>query len=276
MALGFSRLFVAFDARAVSVAAVGGGLSAGRLQVFARVPLLPGQLLPSPSGENVPAPDGVRDALRRAVEAAGRGAGRATLVLPDGIARLVLVPLPAAADPRDYVRFRLGASLPWPASEAVVEALPAGRARVVGAAVRRGIVAEYERIAASAGLLPERVHLAPLLAIESLRSRQRDGAHVVLGDTAGCFVVLRAGGVEALSSRRRDGSAGEARRLLAEAGRVARLAGLGDATVTFSGSDAERLRSEAGVPGEGRLTAPAHQVEAAEAAEAAWLPGAVA
>jgi hypothetical protein len=271
--LGFSRLFAAFDARAVSVAVVVGGVATGRLQAFARVPLLAGQLVPSPSGENVPFPDAVRDALRHAVEAAGRGAGAATLVLPEGIARLALLPLPPNAEARDFARFRLGASLPFPVSEAIVEALPAGRARAVGAAVRRGVVAEYERVAASVGLVCERVHLAPLLAIEALRARARDGAHIVLGDTAGCFVVVRAGGVEALRSRRRDSSPGEAGRLLAEAGRVARLAGLVDARVTFSGSDAARLRGEGGVPDEDPLASPAGPVESAEAA---WLPGAVA
>ena len=265
---------MAFDARAVSVAAFGGGLSARRLRAFVRVPLGAGELTPSPSGPNVPNGEGLREALRRGLESLGLGPGPATLVLPDGVARLALVPLPPAADARDFVRFRLGASLPWPASELIVDALPAGRGGVVGAAVRRGLVAEYERVASAAGLLPERVHLAPLLAVDRLlRSRAREGAFVVLGDAAACFVVLRHGSVLALRDRRRDASPGEAGRLLDEADRVAHLAGLAAARVRFVGSDAPRLRLEAGLAGDEALPA---APPPSEASEAAWLPGAVA
>ncbi len=53
MALGGTRLFVALDARAAVAAAVGGGLRGARLRGFARVPLEPGALVPSPSGASL-------------------------------------------------------------------------------------------------------------------------------------------------------------------------------------------------------------------------------
>ena len=233
------RLYLALDASAVTVATLGDGLGRRRARAFARAPLGPGALTPSPSGPNLQRGDEVRAAVRRALEEAG--GGRATLVLPDGIARIALVEVPKGADPRDYVRFRLAASLPWPASEAIVEALPAGRGRVVGAAVRRATVAEYEQAAAAAGLEVDRVHLAPLLALEGLmRAGAREATHVVLGEVAFCLAPFRGGLPVALRCRRRDRSAGEASRLREEASRVAAVAGngAGPATIVLSGVDA--------------------------------------
>jgi hypothetical protein len=265
---------VALDASGVSVAALRDGLAGRRARAFARAPLAPGALTPSPSGPNLPRGDEVRAAIRRAVEETG--GGRATLVLPDGIARVALLELPKGADPRDYVRFRLAASLPWPGSEAIVDVLPAGPGRAVGAAVRGATVAEYEEAAAGAGLEVDRVHLAPLLALEGLmRTGAREAVHVVLGDLALCLAPFRGGLPVALRSRRRDRSAGEASRLREEASRAAAVAGngTGPPTLVLSGTDALRLRRELagdlagrGVEGPG---------EWADAAEAAWLGGLV-
>ena len=155
--------------------------------------------------------------------------------------------------------------------------LSAGDGQVVGAALRRGAVAEYEQAAASLGLALERVHLAPLLALGALmRVGSRDVVDVVLGDAAACFAVLRGGAIVALRNRRRDTSAGEGGRLLQEAERVARLAANGDGRrgVVLSGADATRLRAEAGVADAGpRPLAGIRQWP--EAADAAWLRGLV-
>jgi hypothetical protein len=267
-----TRLFLGLDASAVTAAALGEGLGGRRAQGFARVPLEPGALAPSPSGRNLVRSDEVREAIRRA--ASDGGGRRITLVLPDGVARIALVDLPGGADPREYLRFRLAASLPWPASEAILEALPAGRGRAVGAAVRRATVVEYEQVAAVAGLEVERVHLAPLLALEGLmRSRARDAVHVVLGDVAMCLAPFHGGLPAALRNRRRDRSPGEAGRLREEASRAFSAAGNGHgpARLVVSGAEAERLRreigedlAERGLPGPGNWP---------EAAEAAWVGG---
>lgn len=256
-----------FDAAAVSAAALADGLSPRRVRAFARVALPAGALVASPTGPCLVRADEVRAALRRAVE--GLGSGRATLVLPDGVARVALLDRPPGAEPADYVRFRLAASLPWPASEAIFDALPAGRGRMVGAAVRRSSVAEFEQAGAAAGLEVDRVHLAPLLALEGLmRSGPRAAVHVVLGDSALCLASFRDGLPAVLRSRRRDPSPGEAFRLRDEAARAA----AGDAPpLVFSGSGARRLAAEIG---DGRArTGLGGPSEWPEAAEAAWLGG---
>jgi hypothetical protein len=218
----------------------------------------------------------VGEAIRRAVEGGAPGARRAVLVLPDGIARLLLVDVPAGSQAREFVRFRLAASLPWPAQEALVDVLPAGHGRVVGAAVRRATVAEYERAAKGAGLDVDRVHLAPLLSLEGiLRAGRRDAVHAVLGDVALSIVAFRHGELAVLRSRRRDRSGGEAARILEEAARTAALAGDGSAPprVALSGSGATLLREELPVTAlERGLTGP---VAWPQAAEAAWLVGVV-
>jgi hypothetical protein len=247
---------------------------------FRRAALEPGGLVPSPTGSNIVRRDEVREALDAVVGDVGPGAGRATLVLPDGIARLAVIEPPAGAEPRDYVRFRLASSLPWPASEAIVDLLEIDRGRVVGAAVRRVTVAQYEQLATAAGLSVERVHLAPLVALGGLLGRGGRGGrgcvHVVLGDTALCLAVIRDGRLEALRNRRRDPSEGEGPRLLAEAVRTARPAGDGHDPVrlALSGSGAVRLLEDLGPATAGMgLEGPR---EWPDAIEAAWLGGVLA
>ncbi|MCG6927646.1 MAG: hypothetical protein LJF30_20355 [Acidobacteria bacterium] len=276
MSLLGTGLLVAFDSGSVSVAVLP---RAGRRRVqgFVRSALEPGALVPSPAGPNIIRRDEVKEVLAGALGKLAPGGGKATLFLPDGIARLVMVAPPSGADPRDYLRFRLASSLPWPAADAIVELLPAGRGRVVGAAVRRGTVVQYEQLAASAGLTVERVHLGPLAALGSLLGRGgRSGVHAILGDGAMCLAVIRGGNLVAFRSRRRDPSEGEAERLLAEASRAARLAGDGDGPVqlVLSGSGAGRLREDLGPAStaSGGLEGPR---EWPEAVEAAWLAGAL-
>lgn len=276
MALFGTRLYVAFDASAVSAAAVGGVVGGPRAQAFARAELGPGALVPSPTAPNLVRGDEVRAALRQALAGLGRHGARVTLLLPDGVARIALLELPAGADGQDFVRYRLAASLPWPASEAIVDTLPVARQRVVGAAVRRATVAEYEQAATSAGLEVERVHLAPLVVLEGLlRVGARDAVHAVLGDTALCLAGFREGALHVLRNRRRDRSAGEAGRLVEEAARTALMIGEGSKHLLLCGADAGRLRREmeTGSPTERMLEGPG---EWPEAVEAAWLAGVLA
>jgi hypothetical protein len=216
----------------------------------------------------------VREALAGLLAEHAPGRGRATLVLPDGIARLALSRPPAGSEPRDYLRFRMASSLPWPASEAIIDLLPAGRGRVVGAAVRRSTVTEYEQLAMASGLTVERVHLGPLLALEGLLGRRGDtGVHAILGDAAFCLAVVHDGELVALRSRRRDDSEGEAARLLNEAARAA-ANGMAPSHPTLAGSGAGRLREELGLPSPGPDDAASPTREWPEAEELAWLGGA--
>jgi hypothetical protein len=272
-----TRFYVAFDSSTIGAAAVVSGIVGGpRAVAFARAELQPGALLPSPTSANLVRGDEVRVALRRSLAGLRREASRATLVLPDGVARIALVELPPGADGPDFVRYRFAASLPWAASEAVVDILPVGRSRVVGAAVRRATVAEYEQAAANAGLEVERVHLAPLVALEGLlHLGTRDAVHVVLGDAAVCLAAFRGGALRVLRNRRRDATSGEAGRLVEEAARTARAAGDGSSSLFLWGAQAPRLRRELGheMPDGRTLEGPG---EWPEAAEAAWLGGVLA
>jgi hypothetical protein len=274
VALLGTRLFLGFDVSAVTAAALGEGLGGRRVRGFARVPLEPGALSPSAAGPNLRRVEDVRGAIRRALEGLGRG--RVRLVLPDGVARVALVDVPEGADPRDYVLFRLASSLPFPAAEAIVDALPAGGHRVIGAAVRRAAVAEYEQAASGAGLEIERVHLAPLVALAGLmRGGARDAVHAVLGDVGVCLAAFRDGVPTALRSRRRDRAAGEASWLRAEASRAEASAGNGAGPVRLvvSGAGAGRLRRELGADTAGRGLDGLG--EWPDAAETAWLGGLV-
>jgi len=271
VALLGTRLYVGLDASAVTAAAVAEGLGARRVHGLARVPLEPGALAPSPSGANLHRADEVRRAVRRAAEGLGP---RATLVLPDGVARVALVDVPDGADPREYLLFRLAPSLPFPAGEAIVDALAAGGRRAVGAAVRRATVAEYEQAAVAAGLEIERVHLAPLVALAGLLRRgERDGVHAVLGDVAMCLAAFRGGVPVALRSRWRDRSAGEAARLRREASWAVALGGDGKEPLRLvcSGADAGALSQEVGNGSGPALAAPEDWAEAVPS----WVGGLV-
>jgi hypothetical protein len=263
------RLVVAFDASSVSGARFARALTRSRLSTFARIELPPGALTPSALGPNVQRPDAVGEALAALRRRLGSGSG-ATLVLPDGVGRVLLLDTPEGTDDRAYVRFRLAASLPYPAEEATFDVLSLGRGRALGAAVRRSVVAEYERAAVGAGFTQERVDLAPLIAVAGLL-RRGAGVHVLLGDAALSLAAFQDARLTAFRTRRRDRGPGEARRLLEEAERTALLGG-GDGAVTFVGAGARDLVQElvaAGSPvslGPGAESAP-------DGAEAAWLAG---
>lgn len=274
VALALTRVYLALDASAVTAASLADGVSGHKLRTLAHEPLPTGALAPGATGSNLQDAEAVRAAIGRALAALGRA--RVTLVLPDGTARLVLVEPPRGISAREYVRYRLAASLPWAAEQASFETLDAGSGRVIGAAIRRATVAEYEQAVVAAGAAIEQVHLAPLLALARLlRERGRDRAHALLGDVAMCLALVRDGSLVALRSRRRDRSPGEAARLRTELERLAAGAarGNGDLPLAVSGAGAASLRPQLGAQG---LVADAVAGEpganaSGARAEAAWL-----
>jgi hypothetical protein len=273
VALRGTRTYLAMDASSVTAAEVVEGVKGQRLRTLAQEPLALGAVTPGATGPNLADQDAVRSAIARVLGGESRAV---TLVLPDGVARLALVEPPGGVLAGDFVRYRLAPSLPWPAQEGVFDALDAGAGRVVGAAVRRAAIAEYEQAASAAGARVEQVHLAPLLALAGLmRERRGDELHALLGDVAMCLALVRDGGILALRSRRRDRSRGEASRLREALLRLAPGAanGNGNLPLVVSGSDASRLRPEIGTlaAAGGR----AHVPVAASGAEAGWLPGLV-
>ncbi len=267
-----TRIYLAVDASSVAAAELAEGVKGYKLRTLAHEPLAKGALAPGASGPNLADSELVGMALARVL---GRvGGARVTLVLPDGVARLALVEPPRGIAAREYVRYRLASSLPWPAAEARFEALDAGLGKVVAAAVRRTTVSEYEQAATAAGATVDEVQLAPLLALAGLlRGRSGDAAHALLGDVAMCLALVRDGALLALRSRRRDRSPGEASRLHEELRMLASRTrnGNGDVPLALSGSDAARLRPEIGAAGSGDRVAPLGLPP--NDAEAAWLGG---
>ncbi len=278
MAFFPSLRLVAFDAASVAGARLVRGLRGPRLRSLEIVPLSPGALLVSAFTPNLARPEEVSAALARL-----RGAldsGRVTLVLPDGLARVLLLEAPKGADPHEYARFRLGPALPYPVGEAAVDLLPLDGRRMLAAAVRRDVVAGYEAAAAAAGLRPDRVDLAPLAALSGLLRQPRPArtVEIVLGSAALSLAAFDGGRLCAFRSRRRDPGPGEAERVCADATRTA-SPGAGDPPrLRVTGVGARSFRDDlagtgqavelaAVLPGVGSLP---------EAAERSWLGAALA
>jgi len=266
------RMVVAFDASGVSGAAFARSLRGFRLRAFARVDLPQGALTPSAMGPDIRRPDAVVEALEMLRRRLGGGVG-ATLVLPDGVGWMALLDTPSGADLRAFVRFRLAPALPYPADEAIIDALVLGPGRALGAAVRRSVVAEYEEAASAAGFTRHRVDLAPLMAMAGVL-RRGAGVHVILGDAALSLAAFQGARLAAFRTRWRDPGPGEAVRLIQEAERTALLAG-GDGAVTFAGAGAAGLVEELVATGRPARLAVAAS-DPPEAAAAAWLGGALA
>ena len=255
-----TRLLVAFDAGSVSGATVRRTLGGWRVRRFARAPLPEGALTPAPLEANVVQTEAVHEALARVAQGLDAAGFAATLVLPAGLSRILLLQPPRGVDVQEFARFRLAASLPYAASEAVVDVLPTGAGRILAAAVRRRIVEEYEAAAAAAGLARGRVDLAPFAALQALlRDAPGRGAavDVILGDVATDLAASAQGTLRLYRSRRRDPGPDEAERLRAEVERTAVLAGDGAAPLVR-------------VVGTGARTLIGHLLEAGVRAEAGW------
>src|SRR5688572_9800210 len=104
---------LAFDASGVSGALLGWTIGGMRVRAFARAPLAAGALVPSALEANVVRAEEVRDAVTRV--AAELSVGRAPVVVlaPQGVARLLLLDVPADVEPLEFARFRF-ADLPYP------------------------------------------------------------------------------------------------------------------------------------------------------------------
>jgi hypothetical protein len=277
-----STPLIAFDTGAVSGAVVSWGWNGPRLHAFARAGLAPGAIVASAVEPNVTRPQEVTEALE-AVRAGIGHVARATVVLPDGVARTVLLEPPARVAPLEFARFRLSQDLPYRRDEAIVGLLPAGGGRVLAAAVRRAVVESYEAVVARAGLDRERVDLAPLASVAGLlrRSRRRElTVDLILGDAAYSLAVSRAGRLQGFRNRRRDPEGDTPERFAGEVDRAALLVAGHDAAlrVRVVGSGAgplvERLRA-AGRPAEPAWSATPPDGRRVDAVELSWLGAAL-
>lgn len=221
---------MALDVAAVSGASLVRRLSGLRIASVARIELVPGALVPSPTENNLAQPEAVRAAVALLLDTLGGGRAAATLVLPDGVARgLVFEAAPGVA-PLEQARFKIGSSLPYPVAESIVDIRPLGGRHFLGVAIRRGVVEGYEALAESAGLSVERIDVASMAALDGLMRLPSAGdstVDVILGDAAVSFAAHRGGTLRVFRSRRRDAGPEEADRLREEVTRTATLAGDG-------------------------------------------------
>lgn len=213
---------VSLDASQLSGKAAPRGLGGSEPVPAVRVALEPGVLVPSATDLNLARPAAVKAALLELLGLLGRPS-RVVAVLPLGIARLSLLEPPAGTDPREYARFRLAPGLPFPAEEAIVDAVSAGAGRVLAGAVRRAVVAEYEELFVACGTTAERVDLVPLAAIEA---RRRQGTapslDLFLGDVAFATAFHEGGALRSFHCRRRNPGPGDLDRLARAVTTVAR------------------------------------------------------
>lgn len=267
---------LAFDSSGVWAARARWGRRGPQVAACAVAPLAEGALVVSPFEANLLRPEELRTALREAYRRLGAPERGAALVLPSGVARTALLQPPGGARPREYARYRLTQGLPYPASEAVVDVLPLGQGRFLGAAVRRRVVAEYEEAAASAGWRQDRLDLAPLAALEALKSRPPEGGagvDVILGEAGLCLAAYAGGRVRSFRARLRDPGEDEPARVQADAERTAAAAGLDSPRLRVVGPGALSLihaLSFRGLPAAVAWEAPRDGLPAA-ASELSWL-----
>jgi hypothetical protein len=223
------RLLIGFDETAVSGGVVSWGQAGPRVRRLHRRALPPGALVVSAFDANLNDQEKVRTALRDLRQALGANGRRATVILPDGLARVQLLSPPPKTLPVDYARFRLSQGLPYPAGEAVVSTMPVGSGLQLAAAVRRQVVASYEAAVVAAGFGQGRLSLAPFAALLGLLRRplQGHGALLVLGDAAWSLALCQGERVLAFRSRRRDPGVCEASRVIEEIERMARRSQVG-------------------------------------------------
>lgn len=203
--MGFlgARTSVSLDASRLSGTTTPRGRAGGDPGAAHRVVLEPGALLPSATELNLARPSSVKRALLELLDLLGRPP-RVVVVLPLGVARLLLLAPPAGTDPREFARFRLGPGLPFPADEAIVDVVAAGEGRILAGAVRRLVVAEYEELFAACGTTADGVDLSPLAAIEAQRREAAPSLDLFLGDTSFALALREGGALRSFHCRRRD------------------------------------------------------------------------
>lgn len=272
-----ARSVVAFDQGALCGAVLGRGPTGARLRALGRVPLPAGALRVSPYDDNIADPGAMREALQRLASELRLNGGGTCLVLPDGLALLSLLDVPAGVKAAEYARHRLRSVLPYPLEEAVVDVLWLGHGQAIAAAVRREVVEGYERAAAGVGLAQERLDLAPLCALAALRQEPAlpGTVDLVLGDAAFCLAVPANGTVRALRNRRRVAGGDEARRLREEADRTAALAGVEVQRLRVVGAGAPAVVSDLRAVGAVADTGWRGALGGVEGAEVAWLAAAL-
>ncbi len=282
MAWGLTRFVIALDAKGACAVRIERGLAGARVGDCAMAPLGPGALTPSTAERNVARAAEVRESLaeiktRLAIPAARR----VDLLLPGGTARPLLVEASKEVTGLDALRFRLSATLPFPAQDGVLGRMPVGGNRSIAAVLHRSIIAEYEALLASVDLRPRRVELSSFVAFHGLLRQPlpEGGVDVVLGDTSVSFGLWDGHGLSYVRSRLRVASIDDTARVFADVELTARAQGgaslRGVRAVGRGARSLVRYASERGHSATLAWSSPLPRA-GAEAAELTWLGGVLA
>jgi type IV pilus assembly protein PilM len=161
------------------VAAARWGGSRGVLESYAIEPLPAGSVMPSPVDVNLPQPDAVRSALRRVFSRVPDRGAPVTLLIPDPVVRVFILPyesLPRRADEAlPLLRWRLKKSVPFDVEETVVSWMRQdgreGTLEILTAVARQRILREYEESVESLGASVAVVLSSSLAALPLLENR---------------------------------------------------------------------------------------------------------
>jgi type IV pilus assembly protein PilM len=141
------------------VAAARWGASKGTLETYAIEPLPSGSVMASPVDANIPQPDAVRTALRRVLARVPDRGAPVTLLIPDPVVRVFILPfetLPRSAEEAlPLLRWRLKKSVPFDVEETIVSWMRQdgreGNLEILTAIARQRILREYEEAVESVG-----------------------------------------------------------------------------------------------------------------------------
>jgi len=161
---------VEIASRRVTVVEIGASAGGAVVTAFATEPLPEGAIAPALTGVNIANVEVVADGLRRALDRAGlRSARKAALIVPDGVARLSLLPFeqlpPRASDLEQLVRWQVRKATPFPIEEAQVSHFVANNENgttLAAVVARRDVIAQYESVTSAAGIHAGVVDLASL------------------------------------------------------------------------------------------------------------------
>jgi type IV pilus assembly protein PilM len=161
------------------VAAARWGTSKGTLETYAIEPLPSGSVMASPVDANIPQPDAVRSALRRVLARVPDRGAPITLLIPDPVVRVFILPfetLPRSAeDALPLLRWRLKKSVPFDMDETIVSWMRQdgreGNLEILTAVARQRILREYEEAVESVGASVGVVLSSSLAALPLLEER---------------------------------------------------------------------------------------------------------
>jgi len=193
---------VAVEVRPGAVAAVRLAHEGGRLSLgaAATVDLPPGAVEVSLARPNLADPGAFRDAVRAAMErVGGLTAGDVSLVLPDPVVRLALVPTDGlrgrGREAEETIRFRLHKALPFDVRSARLAWSPARADQVLVAVALDDVVRGYEEALESLGFRPGLVEAASLALLLAAGEPPEGGDRLLVNWDEGyvSFVLTRAG-----------------------------------------------------------------------------------